>query len=77
MKNLIGQRVRQARDKRYPRMSQQELAARLQIAGTRIDRTSIAKIEARTRTVTDLELVAIAAALGVTPEWLLFGGAAG
>ena len=46
-------------------MTQQELAARLQALGMDIDRTAISKIEADKRPVTDLEIVAIAKALGV------------
>jgi transcriptional regulator with XRE-family HTH domain len=51
-------------------MTQAELAARLQLAGFNLDRAAIAKIECRYRTVTDVEVIALADALGVSPAWL-------
>jgi len=68
-KNLCGDRVRQARQK--IRLSQSDLAARLQIAGVIIERDSISRIEAGTRFVADYELKAIAQVLSVDVMWLL------
>ena len=68
-KNLCGDRVRQARQK--IRLSQSDLAARLQIAGVIIERDSISRIEAGTRFVADYELKAIAQVLNVDVMWLL------
>lgn len=68
-KNLCGDRVRQARQK--IRLSQSDLAARLQVAGVIIERDSISRIEAGTRFVADYELKALAQVLSVDVMWLL------
>ena len=65
MKNVVGPKIREARYSSGRKVTQQELAARLQALGMDIDRTAISKIEADKRPVTDLEIVAIAKALGV------------
>ncbi len=52
-------------------VTQADLAARLQIEGTRLERVTISKIETGYREVTDVETVAIAKVLGVTVSWLL------
>ena len=52
-------------------VTQADLAARLQIEGTRLERVTISKIETGYREVTDVETVAIAKILGVTVSWLL------
>lgn len=68
-KNCCGDRVREARQKL--RLSQSDLAARLQIAGVIIERDSISRIEIGTRFVADYEVAALARALKVGVEWLL------
>lgn len=68
-KNLCGDKVRQARQKQ--RISQSDLAARLQVAGVIIERDSISRIEAGTRFVADYELKIIAEVLKVDVMWLL------
>lgn len=68
-KNLCGDKVRQARQKQ--RISQSDLAARLQVAGVIIERDSISRIEAGTRFVADYELKVIAEVLNVDVTWLL------
>ncbi len=70
-RNLIGDRVRQARYKYKSKVTQTDLLARLAIRGIELEKTTISKIEAKTRPVTDIELVAIADALGVSVLWLL------
>ena len=70
-KNVIGERVREARHKTRPKITQLDLLARLEVRGICLEKTSISKIEAGTRSVTDKELVVIADALRVTPNWLL------
>ena len=70
-RNIIGQRVRLARERTKPLVTQADLAARLQIEGLRLERITISKIETGYREVTDVETVAIAKALGVTVNWLL------
>jgi HTH-type transcriptional regulator, cell division transcriptional repressor len=71
MKNLIGDRVREARHKRHPKITQTDLLARMAIRGVYMESTSISKIESYKRPVTDIELVAIAEALNVSILWLL------
>ena len=70
-KNLIGSRVREARLRVKPKVTQTDLLARLEIREIYLNETAISKIEAGTRPVTDRELVAIADSLHVTPNWLL------
>ncbi len=72
-RNIIGERLRQARYNSKPRVTQEELAARLQVMGIHIDRTKIAKIENGTRPVYDYELTAIAKALKLDAGWLIKG----
>lgn len=68
-KNICGQRVYEARTQK--RMTQSELAARLQTEGVVIERDSISKIESGHRFVADYEVVVLAKILGVSPLWLL------
>lgn len=70
--NLIGARVKQQRE--AAAMTQDALCARLAYVteGAWIpDRCDIYKIEIGRRSVYDLELVALAKALGRTTSWLL------
>lgn len=46
-------------------MSQQALSNKLELEGVYVCRGSVSRIEDRSRTVTDIELYAIAEALGV------------
>lgn len=68
MRNITGFRIRTARRKRG--LTQEALAARLQLAGLPHTRNTIAKIETGVRQITDVELVHIAAALDVDIAWL-------
>ena len=70
-RNLIGDRVRHARYITSPKITQIDLLARLEIRGIVLEKTTISKIEAKTRPITDIELIAIADALGVSILWLL------
>lgn len=67
-KNLCGDRVKEARARR--KITQEDLAARLQIEGVTMERDSVSRIEIGTRFVTDYELVVLAKVLGVSMEWL-------
>ena len=53
-KNLCGEKIKLARTKK--RITQRDLAARLQTQGITIERDSISRIEIGTRFVTDYEL---------------------
>lgn len=68
-KNLCGDRIREARLKH--RLSQSDLAAKVQIEGITLERDSISRIEIGTRFVTDYELKVFANVLHVDVEWLL------
>ena len=68
-KNLSGDKIREARLKQ--RLSQSDLAAKVQIAGVTLERDSISRIEIGTRFVTDYELKIFAKVLHVNVEWLL------
>jgi len=70
-RNIIGERVRLARERAKPLITQADLAARLQVEGLRLERVTISKIETGYREVTDVEAMAIAKTLGVTVGWLL------
>ncbi len=70
-KNIIGDRVKQARLDNNPKVKQTDLLARLAVRGIQLNETAISKIEAKTRPVTDIELVAIAESLDVSINWLL------
>lgn len=72
-KNIVGKRVREARLKASPVITQQDLSARLEVLGYNIDRVSITKLEAGNRFVADFEVVGLAKALGVSLKWLLIG----
>lgn len=69
--NIIADRVRDARAKRKPALTQDELSGQLAALGVTIDRAGISKIESGTRSVLDYELKAIAKVLGVSVGWLL------
>ncbi|MBS4535587.1 helix-turn-helix transcriptional regulator [Clostridium sp. D2Q-14] len=70
-RNLIGDRVREARHKSKPKITQVDLLARLAVRGIELEKTTISKIESKKRPVTDIELLAIADALNVDILWLL------
>ncbi len=71
MRNIVGKRVQEARRKFKPPLSQEELAARLELGGWKISRGTLSKIEAGIRQVTDIEVMILAKTLKVSPEWLL------
>ena len=62
-KNLSGDKIREARLKQ--RLSQSDLAAKVQIAGVTLERDSISRIEIGTRFVTDYELKIFAKVLAI------------
>lgn len=67
-KNVSGDRIHQARTAR--RISQADLAARMQVNGVLIEREAISKIETGDRFVTDYELMTFAQVLGVSMDYL-------
>ncbi len=68
-RNIIGARVTEARRKQD--MKQNELLAKLQLAGIEISIPALSLLEGQKRPVFDYELNALADALGVSVNWLL------
>lgn len=68
-KNISGDRIHQIRTTK--RISQDDLAARMQVHGVLIGREAISKIETGDRFVTDYELMVFAKVLEVTMDWLI------
>lgn len=67
-RNLCGDRIREARQKR--RLSQSDLCKLLQLRGIMVERDVISRMESGSRIVTDFEAVAIAEVLEVPVLWL-------
>lgn len=72
-RNIVGERVRQARKVAKPPITQTDLVARLQLLGITIDQSGVSKIESGQRPVVDIEAIALAEALKVDVAWLLKG----
>lgn len=68
-KNISGERIRQARVTQ--RLTQGDLAARMQLNGVQIEREAISKIESGVRFVANYELVHFSKVLGVAINWLV------
>ena len=68
-KNICGESVKAARKKLN--LSQENLAAKLQLEGVIIERDSVSRIELGTRFIADYELLALCKILNVSPEYLL------
>lgn len=68
-KNLCGEQIRLQRLKK--RMTQNDLAAKVQVEGVTLERDSISRIEIGTRFVTDYELKIFSKVLGVDISDLL------
>lgn len=67
-KNISGDRIHQARTAK--RLSQGDLAAKMQESGVVIEREAISKIETGDRFVADYELRVFSEVLGVSLDWL-------
>ena len=74
MKNVVGPKIQQLRRNARPKVTQADLAARLQSLAIEIDQTALSRIEHGERQVTDVEIIAISQALEVKVE-ALFDGA--
>lgn len=68
-KNIIGESLRSLRLER--KLTQEELAAKMQTYNNNIDQQMISKIENNSRIVTDYELACFALALNVDIQELL------
>lgn len=69
--NVCGKNI--AIFRKEMKISQRELADRLQISGLDVDKNAIQRIESGQRFVTDIELIAISKVIGRTYEELLNG----
>ena len=67
-RNVSGERVRQKRTER--KITQAELAARVQCEGVALEQDAISRIESGQRMVQDYELRALAEVLGASMDWL-------
>lgn len=67
-RNVSGERVRQKRAER--KITQAELAARVQYEGVALEQDAISRIELGQRMVQDYELRALAEVLGASMDWL-------
>ena len=67
--NACGARVREAREKKG--LSQEQLAAKVQLSGHALTQKAISRIESGQRIVPDFEILLLANALNVDPLWLL------
>ena len=67
--NVSGERVKAARERAG--ISQEQLAAKIQLAGLSITQKAVSRIETGDRVVADYELQYLADALGVTVYHLL------
>lgn len=64
--NICGEAVQRYRKRMAPKMSQRMLADKLQLGGIDVDKNAVQRIESGQRFITDIELKAIADALGVS-----------
>jgi HTH-type transcriptional regulator, cell division transcriptional repressor len=69
-RNIVGERVREARLRARPPISQDDLAGKLAAKGITIDQTAISRIEKKQRYLMDYEILAIAGCLRVPVAWL-------
>ena len=67
--NACGERVRAARE--TAGLSQEQLAARVQLQGHALTQKAISRIESGSRVVPDYEIPLLAKALNVSTLWLL------
>ena len=71
LKNLISQRLIELR--KQHKLSQRELARKLQLAGYDMDKNVITRIETNKRYVTDIEIKALSEVLNVSYYYLIDG----
>src|SRR5678815_1986970 len=69
-RNIIGRRIRDARRKRKPPMSQDVLSSKLAARGITMDQSALSRIEKQQRYLMDYEIQALARCLKVSVAWL-------
>ena len=70
-KNIVGERIKIARLKKN--LSQEQLAAQMQVENVNIEQKSLSRIENGERFVADYELLVFSQILNVGVDWLLKG----
>lgn len=70
-RNIVGKRVKEARQLYCPPLTQDQLSGKLAADGVQLDRVAIAKIETGIRCAFDFEVKALARVLKVDANWLL------
>lgn len=71
LRNIIGKRVREARHRFDPPLTQDQLAGKLAHEGVQLDRVALAKVEGGLRSAFDFEVKGLAGVLKVDANWLL------
>ena len=69
-KNILGKRIKEARLKMIPKVSQEDLAGKMAAKGILLDRTAISRIEKQERYLMDNEIKALSRCLKVSVAWL-------
>lgn len=69
--NLCGKNMAELRKQMRPKVSQRAFSELLQLQGVDVDKNAIQRIECGKRSVTDIELKAIAAVFQVSTDTLL------
>jgi hypothetical protein len=69
-RNVTGKRIREARLKCQPPVSQDDLAGKMATRGIVLDQTAISRIENQSRYLMDYEIAALAKCLKVSVGWL-------
>jgi len=69
-RNQVGPRIRVARLRASPAISQDDLAGRLAAMGVLLDRSAISRIESQERYLMDFEVSAMSKCLKVSIAWL-------
>jgi hypothetical protein len=70
-RNIVSERVKAARLRFDPPLTQDRLSGKLALDGVQLDRVAIAKIESGLRCAFDYEVRALAKVLDVDARWLL------
>jgi len=70
-RNIIRERLKSARLRFDPPLTQDQLSGKLAVEGVQLDRVAIAKIESGLRCAFDFEVRALAKILDVDARWLL------
>lgn len=70
-RNIVSERVKVARLRFDPLLTQDQLSGKLAFEGVQLDRVAIAKIESGLRCAFDFEVRALAKILDVDARWLL------